>query len=83
MIKSNEWTMWHLTPSGWIKGSSKIDFSATNEIAVPHDRVLSYIYREYNSGPNLKTNIEEEYKGKNDTLIEKLLQQFGNCPNEL
>lgn len=83
MIKSDEWTIWHLTPSGWIKGSSKTDFLAVNEVDIPTDRVLSYKYREYNSGPNLKTNIEEEYKGENDTLIEKLLQQFGNCPNEL
>lgn len=44
MAASNEWDEWHLTPSGWVKGTEKTDF-ALNEVPPPKDRVATFKYQ--------------------------------------
>lgn len=41
---SKEYTIWHLTPNGWIEGTNKKDFVGTAEKPIPKDRVLSSKY---------------------------------------
>lgn len=41
MAASNEFTEWHLTPDGWVRGSYQTDFSSTHEVEPPANRLLS------------------------------------------
>lgn len=43
---SHEWTDWHLTPRGWVKGSYKVDFGEEKIVDPPLDRVLTRRYEE-------------------------------------
>jgi hypothetical protein len=46
MSASREWTEWHLTPSGWQRGSKETDFAPATKVEPPEDRVLSCVYKE-------------------------------------
>ncbi len=82
MSASEEWVEWHLTPSGWIKGSIHLDFNKTEVVDVPRDRVLTCMYKEYMSSgfSKLKTSVKEEWKSENEEVIQELLKKFGSCP---
>lgn len=43
MALSKEYTLWHLTPTGWVSGDSKTDFKFTQKDA-PSDTVLTIKY---------------------------------------
>jgi hypothetical protein len=49
MTASREWTEYHLTPAGWMRGSEKTDFDQ-NEVTPPADRVLTMRYVEEHAG---------------------------------
>lgn len=49
MSASDEIDEMHLTPNGWVQGSSKIDFSGWTHRAPPAGRVLTVSFREYMS----------------------------------
>lgn len=86
--KSNlsEWTEWHLTFRGWEQGSQKREFSAQlKEVEAPDDRVLTCRYHE-NVTINsvwMQKHVSEVCKDSNQQQIDKLIEQFGSCPESL
>jgi len=85
MSASNEWTLWHLTPRGWERGTEKTDFGAANEKPAPSDRVLTFKYREFMSSmysPIEKTR-DEVWRSQDECLITDLLAKFGSSPRSL
>jgi len=84
MSASNEWTLWHLTPRGWERGSEKVDFRDVNEKPPPSDRVLTFKYREFMgsmSSPMEKTCVEV-WRDEVDHVTD-LLAKFGPAPRNL
>src|SRR5260370_29798787 len=45
MSLSNEWTEWHLTPAGWVRGTEKEDFR-TVDPEPPPDRVKTVVWHD-------------------------------------
>jgi hypothetical protein len=82
MSASNEWVERHLTPSGWTKGSCHLDFGKAVIVEPPKDRVLTCEYKEYMSSvySKLETSITEEWRSKDEKIIQELLKKFGECP---
>lgn len=75
MSASNEWTIYHLTPRGWEKGTEKSDFARTDRPR-PVDTVQTLEVRDYLSSSFSKnehtrrverTNTPEEWNGKRKT----------------
>jgi len=84
MAASNEWTEWHLTPDGWIRGSQRTDFQKVLE-APPPNRVKTCQYKELISSPTseLKTSLDTVWESENSGEVERLASLFGQCPNQL
>ena len=77
-----EWAMWHLTPTGWQKGSFKTTFEE-EDVPVPKDRLLSYLYKECLE-ESFKTELQETFRCKeNAGQIDELINEFGPAPKEL
>jgi hypothetical protein len=80
MALSNEWENMHLTPSGWVQGSTKLDFQRSSEYRpVPEDAVLT-AYREVYVGAIGATAqvTENTTKLSSDAeLINSLMAKFG------
>lgn len=49
MAETDDSTEWHLTPGGWVPGSSKSTFGGRNEVSAPPDRVMTCEATEYQS----------------------------------
>lgn len=81
----NEWTEWHLTRSGWKKGSTRVQGVGNTWTEEPEDRVISCVYKEVQSGSlgEPLVSAEESWRSKTATDIDSLLRQFGACPNQL
>lgn len=80
-MSSREYTEYHLTPNGWVKGTTQTDFNRI-ERPVPPDRVLTQIYEEFLSSgysPMDKTVGTIWSKGEGE-LEDELLRKFGPCP---
>ncbi|PME35099.1 hypothetical protein BCV39_18855 [Vibrio sp. 10N.286.55.E10] len=79
MALSNEWEYMHLTPIGWVQGSTKLDFQGKKDVPVPDDAVFSVYRKVYVGAIGAKPDITEETKNiSNDLqLIEKMLKKFG------
>lgn len=83
-MASSEWTLWHLTPSGWVTGDQQFDSGPMVRRAVPADRVLSSVYKETSSGYSMPTGGHtERWRGSDDSLIASLLNKWGPAPSEL
>jgi hypothetical protein len=82
MSLSNEWTEYHLTPRGWVEGSSRVDIGNVTTMPIPADRVLTKTYHETQSSSFSKMHkrTEEDWRSDNEMLIRELLQKFGPCP---
>ncbi len=82
MPASNEYIKWHLTPSGWVKGSYHLDFNEPVSIDPPKDRVLTCTYKEFMSSgfSKLETSVVEEWSSRDKEKIQELLSKFGECP---
>jgi hypothetical protein len=82
----SEWTEWHLTPRGWEQGSQKREFSAQlKKVEASYDRVLTCRYHE-NVTINsvwMQKHVSEVWKNSNQQQIDKLIEQFGFCPESL
>jgi hypothetical protein len=81
---SHEWTDWHLTPRGWVKGSYKVDFKNEVSVEAPKNRVLTRRYEEIITSVSaplkiVKTNVWDN--GKTE-MIKKLYKKY-QFPNSL
>lgn len=85
MAASKEWTEWHLTPQGWVRGSEREDFAETKRRNPPVDRVLTVLYKEVISSAcsGLHKNSEETWSSGDKDSILLLKKKFGECPNVL
>ncbi len=79
MALSNEWEYMHLTPIGWVQGSTKLDFQGMKDVPVPDNAVLSVYRKVYVGAIGAKPDVIQETTNlSNDLqLIEKLLTKFG------
>ena len=84
MSASNEWTEWHLTPEGWVRGSERRDGPGTTLVDYPEGSVLVFRYSEFSGwGMNIERNCYERRKSGSDEEIKVLLEQHGECPRRL
>jgi hypothetical protein len=85
MSLQNEWTEWHLTPRGWEQGSIQRDFEGETIVPAPEDRVMTFIFKEYQSCSfaKLLRNLSEEWRGLDQARVDELLAKFGKCPDHL
>jgi hypothetical protein len=84
MSASNEWTEWHLTPNGWIRGTEQEDFR-TVERPPPPDRVLTCTYHDFLSSTFSKPDryVEEDWRSADAVHVQQLLEKYGPCPKQL
>lgn len=85
MAASSEWTEWHLTPVGWVAGSSKIDFLGAKSVEPPEDRAMTCKFSEHMSSiySELKKESKVVWQSDDRDLVAKLLKQYGECPLEI
>jgi hypothetical protein len=85
MSATNEWTEWHLTPKGWIRGSERTDHAGTVTRDPPIDRVITVTYSEYQAMIQHKARIdqEEDWRSDDASSIAALETQYGPAPRHL
>jgi len=86
MSASDEWTEYHLTPNGWISGSSKYDFGSENKVDEPPDRVLTCRFRATMSSGfsnKIDKSVTEIWRSNDANVVAMLVKKYGNCPNKL
>ena len=88
MAISRQWTEWHLTPAGWVSGSSRRDGAGNVWRDEPEDRVVTFVYQEQvdKADPAPHATVQESWRSKAvgaTTRIEYLLAQYGPCPGRL
>jgi hypothetical protein len=84
MAASDEWTEWHLTETGWQRGSEKTDFnSVTRE--PPPDRACTAVWSEHISSSFSPLNSDSAmiWKSENLERCESLLKKYGPPPRHL
>jgi hypothetical protein len=68
----------HLTPNGWVQGSTKIDFAGWTHRDPPPDRLLTVSFREHMSSSFSKMDLTaDETKHGSDAEILAALQAHG------
>lgn len=88
MAISRQWIEWHLTPSGWVSGSSRRDGEGNVWRDEPGDRVITFVYQQQidKAHPQPHATVQESWRSKGaeagDT-IERLLAEHGPCPQKL
>ena len=81
MSASDEIDEMHLTPNGWVQGSSKIDFSGWTHRTPPADRLLSASFREHMSSSFSPMDMSADVtKHAGDADILAALQIHGFYP---
>jgi hypothetical protein len=88
MPARREWTEWHLTPNGWVSGSTRHGESGNQWRDEPEDRVLSAVYKEQQTSnqPEPLCGTEESWRTKDPAQAETiagLLAKYGPCPPRL
>jgi hypothetical protein len=81
MAECNEYFDYHLTPTGWVNGSSRINMEKIVE--VPKDRLLSIRYTSYmrSSWSGSQDAVQLLYGDYNDPMVQKLRDKYGFWPN--
>lgn len=82
-VGANEWQDWHLTPTGWVEGSQKLDcMPRLWKLPIPRSRVLTC-----RVGDRLLTlwdqpefYIRERWRTKQKTLLETAVAEHGKWP---
>ena len=84
MSASNEWTEWHLTPGGWVRGTEKEDFRKI-ERAPPPDRVKAVRWHDYLSSSFSRPHRyhSDEWSLEDKATIASLETKFGPPPSNL
>jgi hypothetical protein len=88
MAISRQWTEWHLTPAGWVSGSSRRDGEGNVWRDEPKDRAITFVYQVQSdrAHPEGHASVQESWRSKDAgaaTGIEQLLAQHGPCPQKL
>jgi len=84
MAASNEWTDYHLTPQGWVRGSERRDTGQSMTRPTPQDRVLTVTYKETCNGYGPVHESQDTRWESDDTKrVEELLGEFGPPPKVL
>jgi hypothetical protein len=88
MAISRQWTEWHLTPAGWVSGSTRRDVQGNDWRDEPKDRVITFVYQEQTdkAHPETQVTVQESWRLKAAgaaTSIEQLLTLHGPCPQKL
>jgi hypothetical protein len=80
MALSNEWAYMHLTPSGWVQGSSKLDFQDTQVVPAPEDAVLTAYRKVYVGAIGAKPEVTESKTplSNDSSFVEELLNKYGH-----
>lgn len=81
MAASDEVDIMHLTPNGWVQGSSKVDFSGWTHVDPPANCLLSVSFREHMSSGFSPVDLSaDETKHGTDQEILAALQKHGVEP---
>lgn len=82
MSASNEWTEYHLTPSGWTTGTQKTDFGRTDRDD-PTDRVQTVRVRDFLSSGFSKVEHTREvvWESADKVSVADLIKQHGEAPD--
>lgn len=84
MSASSEYTEWHLTPAGWVRGSTRIDFGNIKIQDAPIDRVLTYTWSENSNGYSpIYTRLEESWRSMDAPRVDELIRLHGQPPRRL
>jgi hypothetical protein len=88
MAISRQWTEWHLTPGGWVSGSSRRDGEGNVWRDEPEDRIITFVYQEQTGKTDAepRVTVQESWRSKAAGAgadIENLLAQHGPCPQKL
>lgn len=84
MPASNEYTERHLTPDGWVRGSTRVDPGNITEKEPPSDRVLTVRWTETGNGWGPFSGQESTIWRSTDTLaVDQLLEKYGKAPTSL
>jgi len=85
MAASNEWTEWHLTPAGWVKGSEKDDFNGLTLRGTPEGCVMTMKHSEYAGSVYSGVDRKDEmvWKYSDAALVDSLLRKHGPAPRHL
>lgn len=88
MAISRQWTEWHLTPAGWVSGSSRRQGEGNVWRDEPEHRVVTFVYQELvdQAKPEPQATVQESWRSKSVGASEKidaLLAQYGGCPERL
>ena len=84
MSASSEWTEWHMTQSGWVRGTTKTE-TGMQVSTPPPDSIATYQFIDEHSGygrgtqrvvgPSATSEISEE--------LGRLIKLHGPCPQKL
>lgn len=85
MVASNEWTEWHLTPNGWVAGSRREDNVGITKVPDPPGSVAVYTVHEVVGaiGGRWDRDVSLTRKIGTQEEIDRLLAQYGSCPNHV
>ena len=83
MSASNEWTDFHLTKNGWVRGSDKMDFAGVTEVVPPDNVLLTRRYKEYLASvySSMEFTYSDTICSSDSDLIESTLVEYPPlCP---
>jgi hypothetical protein len=88
MAISRQWTEWHLTPGGWVSGSSRRDGEGNVWRDEPEDRVVTFVYQEQidKNHPEPVATVQESWRSKVAGVasnVNQLLARHCPCPKKL
>ena len=80
-VDSSEWTEWHLTPQGWVRGSSVTPYGRQTR-SVPADRVKTCVLQMTGAEPHPSVRLHDKVTF-DPARAHELEERFGPCPREL
>lgn len=81
----DEYTEWHLTPTGWVRGTEQRNYGSARIVPPPANRVKSVQYYEIPKGiegEKIK-GVSSTYQGADFKFTDSLESTFGTCPEKL
>jgi hypothetical protein len=81
IVDTTEWTEWHLTPAGWVRGSSVTEFGRLSR-SVPPDRVKTCVLQLCAERGDVAVRLNDKVTFDPQRARE-LEDRFGPCPREL